>query len=134
MRHVFYAEVISNCQLLGTDQFILAPPEVDFDRYDSDVYVPLDDFESFECLGADDLPGYVAVTFFKIIGGRKLWLRSYLYSPSGYISDFATPSEALQAARAHREHDPSREGCCRWIGMRMRVLRLRQAADCQKWR
>lgn len=102
-RYVFYSEVISDGQLFGADQFVTDSPEVDFDGYDDDVYVALDDFEGFECLGANDLPGYVAVAFFKMIGGQKVLLRSYLYDPSGYIGDFATPSEALQAALAHRD-------------------------------
>ena len=45
------------------------------------------------CWGIASFEGYdndVHVTFFKIIGGRKLWLRTYLYGPSGYIGDFAT--------------------------------------------
>lgn len=76
----------------------------DFQGYDEHVFFEFDDFEDFDLVGNGDLPGYVVVAFYRIVGGRRVWLRSYLYGPSGYMGDFATPAEALQVARAHRDN------------------------------
>ncbi|MDS7595488.1 hypothetical protein [Agrobacterium tumefaciens] len=101
-RYVFYVELVSNDILLGTGQLTSKFDVADFSAND-DVHVALDDFDGFDCVGADDLPGYVAVTFFRVVNGRKIWLRSYLYGPGGYIGDFSLPAGALQAARVQRD-------------------------------
>lgn len=109
-RHVFYAEAIDGDRLIGTAQLKQVSPTVEFETSFDDFYVPLDYFDGLECIGAGDLPGYVAVTFFKIIGGQKRWVRSYLYGPSGYLGEFATPAEALHTARAYRDQPSSAYG------------------------
>jgi hypothetical protein len=101
--HVFYAELVSDDHLIDMKQITLQSMQVDFDSYYNGVYIGFDDFEDFEFSGASDLPGYIVVTFFKVVNGKKIWLRSYLYGPEGFIGYFDTPSAALQAARAHRD-------------------------------
>ncbi|TCU13751.1 hypothetical protein [Rhizobium sullae] len=102
-RHAFYAEVIDSDNLVGAIWLANDPENpIAKEGYLHEAFIDVDKYDDFDFETSGDLPGYVVVTFYRMIGKVRHRQRCVLYGPAGYMGEYPTASAAFEAAAIHK--------------------------------